>query len=91
MAEHEPCGDGGVSGVGCDETLTILYSYLDGELTVERRSRITQHLDRCGYCGDAAHFEVELRAVVADCARAHVPAPLLDRIRAVLAEEARSV
>jgi len=50
---------------------------------------ISVHLDRCGYCGDAAHFEAELRVVIADCARAHVPEPLLARIRAVLAEEAR--
>jgi len=90
MAGHEPCADGDASGVNCDEALSTLYTYLDGELTVERRVTIAAHLDRCGFCGDAAHFEAELRAVIADCARARVPAPLLERIRAVLAEEARS-
>jgi mycothiol system anti-sigma-R factor len=90
MAEHEPCGDHGASGVDCDEALATLYDYLDGELTPERRSNISKHLDRCGYCGDAAHFEAELRAVIADCARARVPSQLLDRIRNVLAEEAHS-
>jgi mycothiol system anti-sigma-R factor len=88
MAGHEPCGDDGASGVDCDQALSTLYDYLDGELTVERRQTIAVHLDRCGYCGDAAHFESELRAVIADCARARVPEPLLDRIRAVLAKEA---
>jgi mycothiol system anti-sigma-R factor len=91
MADHEPCGDGGVSGLNCDEALATLYTYLDGELTNERRATISAHLDLCGYCGDAAHFEAELRVVIADCARAHVPEPLLERIRSVLANEARSV
>ena len=90
MAAHEPCGDGGASGVDCDEALATLYSYLDGELTRERRTAIATHLDRCGYCGDAAHFETELRVVIADCAKAHVPEPLLERIRSKLADEARS-
>ena len=63
MAGHDPCGDGGASGVDCDEALSTLYTYLDGELTVERRATITAHLDNCGYCGDAAHFEAELRVV----------------------------
>jgi mycothiol system anti-sigma-R factor len=89
MGEHGPCGDD-ASGVDCDEALSKLYVYLDGELTPERRQMITMHLDRCGYCGDAAHFEHELRAVVADCAKARVPEPLLERIRSVIAAEARS-
>ncbi|HEY8080960.1 MAG TPA: zf-HC2 domain-containing protein [Acidimicrobiales bacterium] len=91
MGDHDPCGDGGTSGLDCDEALATLYTFLDGELTPERRVMISSHLDRCGYCGDAAHFEAELRVVIADCARAHVPEPLLERIRVVLAEEARSV
>jgi mycothiol system anti-sigma-R factor len=90
MNVHDPCGDDGVSGMNCDEALATLYHYLDGELTVERRTIIAAHLDRCGYCGEAAHFEAELRVVIADCARARVPESLLDRIRAVLADEAAS-
>jgi mycothiol system anti-sigma-R factor len=85
----EPVGDGS-AGVNCDEALETLYRYLDGELTDERRVLIASHLDQCGYCGEAAHFEAELRVVIADCTRARVPEPLLDRIRAVIADEARS-
>ena len=40
MAGHDPCGDGGASGVDCNEALSTLYTYLDGELTVERRTTI---------------------------------------------------
>lgn len=83
------CGDG-TGDVGCDEALATLYTFLDGELTSERRALIAAHLDACGYCDDAAHFETELRAVIADCARARVPDELLERIRGVLADEARS-
>jgi mycothiol system anti-sigma-R factor len=88
MAGHDLCGDGGASGVDCNEAMSTLYTYLDGELTIERRATVAAHLDGCGYCGDAAHFEAELRVVIADCARARVPELLLERIRAVLAEEA---
>lgn len=84
------CGDDGASGIDCDDALATLYTYLDGELTPERRTAIAAHLDRCRYCGDAMHFEAELRGVIADCARARVPEPLLDKIRAVLADEAAS-
>lgn len=90
MGANEPCGDGGASGVDCDEAIATLYSYLDGELTPEKRASIAAHLDRCGFCGDAAHFEAELRAVIADCARARVPQPLLDKIRNSLATETHS-
>jgi mycothiol system anti-sigma-R factor len=90
MADHQPCGDDGASGVDCNETLATLYTYLDGELTDEKRRAITAHLDKCSYCGDAAHFEAELRAIVADCAKARVPESLLTRIRDKLADEARS-
>jgi anti-sigma factor (TIGR02949 family) len=90
MDGHEPCGDDGASGVDCDEALRQLYSFLDGELTHERRVAISVHLDRCGYCGDAAHFEGELRSVIQDCAKARVPESLLERIRSKLADEART-
>jgi len=89
MADHQRCGDGEVSGLDCDEALATLYTFLDGELTEERRTIISLHLDGCTYCGDAAHFESELRIVIADCTRTTVPDSLLARIRAVLAEEAR--
>ena len=49
--------------VGCDETIERLYSYLDGELTEERRVEISRHLDLCGPCVGAYGFEAELRKV----------------------------
>lgn len=73
------------SGTECAETVARLYEFLDGELTEERRSAITAHLDHCPPCGSVAHFEAELRRVIADRCRDHVPAQLRERIAAELA------
>ncbi|HWE69253.1 MAG TPA: mycothiol system anti-sigma-R factor [Acidimicrobiales bacterium] len=78
----------GVSGfVNCDETIERLYFYLDGELTEERRVEITRHLDLCGPCVDAFGFEAELRKVIANRCKDHVPDSLLDRVANLLKDE----
>jgi mycothiol system anti-sigma-R factor len=71
----------------CDEVVERLYFYLDGELTEERRDVIRRHLDDCGPCLKAFDFESELRRVIAQKCRDRVPDSLLERVRAVLAEE----
>jgi mycothiol system anti-sigma-R factor len=81
-------GVAGVSGfVNCDETIERLYFYLDGELTEERRVEITRHLDLCGPCVDAFGFEAELRKVIANRCKDHVPESLLDRVANLLKDE----
>ncbi len=85
---RDPCG-GGSSSVDCDEAVRQLYSYLDGELTEERRLQISVHLDRCGPCAEATDFEGELRAVIASRCRDHVPEDLLARIAQAIDEEQR--
>ncbi len=65
----------------CLEALRELYSFLDGELTEERRGAIRGHLDECGGCVEAFDFEVELRQVVSRCCReTEVPQDLRLRI-----------
>ena len=44
----------------CVEAVHLLYHYLDGELTMERRVLIRQHLDDCPPCGQAFDFEADL-------------------------------
>jgi mycothiol system anti-sigma-R factor len=79
---------GGVAGfVDCNETIERLYSYLDGELTDERRVEIARHLDMCGPCVDAFGFEAELRKVIANRCRDHVPDSLLQRVAQALDDE----
>jgi mycothiol system anti-sigma-R factor len=73
--------------VGCDETIERLYFYLDGELTEERREEIRLHLDLCGPCVDVYGFETELRRVIANRCKDHVPPSLIERVAVALREE----
>ena len=67
-------------GDDCVEAAELLYHYIDGELTEERRVLITHHLDDCLPCLDAFDFEAELRAVVAKKCRDRVPPQLQQRV-----------
>jgi mycothiol system anti-sigma-R factor len=71
----------------CVEAAHLLYHYLDGELTVERRVLIRQHLDDCPPCGQAFDFEAELRVVIAQKCREEVPPELVERVRKALGQE----
>ena len=73
--------------VGCDETIERLYFYLDGELTEQRRVEIVRHLDMCGPCVGAYGFETELRRVIANRCKDHVPDALIDRVAEALRQE----
>ena len=64
----------------CDEAIVRIYQYLDGELTVWRRSAISRHLDECPPCAHGFDFEIELRQVVASKCRDEVPPELKRRI-----------
>ena len=75
--------------VDCTETIERLYTYLDGELTDERRLVIKAHLDDCPPCLDAFGFEAELRVVISNRCKDHVPDELRTRIRDALLEEQR--
>ena len=71
----------------CQQALAVLYSYLDGELTIERRTTIRTHLDLCSPCGDLYTFETELRQVVSMRCQERVPEALRDRIASALRRE----
>jgi mycothiol system anti-sigma-R factor len=78
----------GDSDVDCNETLYRLYTYLDGELTEERRHKIQRHLDECETCLDAFDFEADLRMVIAQGCKDHVPDALRQRVlEALIVEE----
>lgn len=68
----------------CFEAVELLYHYLDGELTEERRVVITRHLDDCPPCLDAFDFESELRVVIAHRCREEVPDSLRQRVAEAL-------
>jgi mycothiol system anti-sigma-R factor len=71
----------------CGSAVEQLYHYLDGELTEQRRVKITEHLDYCGPCAAAAVFESELRLVIADRCKDHVPDSLRERIASAIEAE----
>jgi len=77
----------GDHGVDCNETLYRLYTYLDGELTDQRREEIQRHLDECPPCFEAFDFEAELRIVIAQRCKDHVPETLRQRVHEALIEE----
>ncbi len=68
----------------CAEALTELFWFLDGELTVERRERISVHLDECGHCDSVRSVEIEVRRVIALKCRDDVPEQLRARIAEAL-------
>jgi len=80
-----------VPQVDCTETVAWLYEFLDGELTEERRIAVENHLNFCPPCGSVVSFEFELRRVIADRCRDHVPDQLRERIQAALAELGKQV
>jgi mycothiol system anti-sigma-R factor len=69
------------------EAAELLYHYIDGELTTERRILITSHLDDCPPCLDAFDFEADLRTVIAQRCQERVP----DRLRQRVAEAIRQL
>lgn len=76
--DHDP--HAGHDHGNCDEALHELYSFLDGELTDESRTRIRTHLDDCSPCLEVFDFEAELRIVIKQKCREQVPDALRQRI-----------
>jgi mycothiol system anti-sigma-R factor len=72
----------------CSEALHELYTYLDGELTDDRRTVIAQHLTACGECFEAFDFQAELKAVIAHKCRDEVPEALKARVAHLIEGEA---
>jgi mycothiol system anti-sigma-R factor len=68
----------------CTRALVEIYTFLDGELTDERRERITRHLDDCSPCLEIFDFEAELRLVVQHRCRDQAPEHLRVRIQSTL-------
>lgn len=73
--------------IDCSRALRVLYQFLDGELTVERRANIEGHLEGCEHCFSAFDFEAELRMVVRSRLQTEVPPLLRQRVLDALASE----
>lgn len=64
----------------CEDSLHQLYSFLDGELTDERREAIQHHLDGCQPCAEPYDFEAELREIVRKKCQEQVPESLVEKV-----------
>jgi mycothiol system anti-sigma-R factor len=71
----------------CNDALHLLYDYLDGELTEDRRSVIQRHLDHCQPCAEPYDFEAELRMVIRRKCQEQVPDSLRAKVRKALEAE----
>ena len=71
----------------CQEALSQLYHFLDGQLTVERRTTIQAHIDLCSPCLRAFSFEEELRIVISQKCSEDVPEALRRRIADAIESE----
>ena len=71
-------------GDDCGQAIEKLYTFLDGELTEERRVEIRRHLDDCSPCLEAFDFEAELRVMISVRCRDEVPETLRLRVAAAL-------
>ena len=71
-------------GDDCGQAIEKLYTFLDGELTEERRVEIRRHLDDCSPCLEAFDFEAELRVMISVRCRDDVPEALRVRVAAAL-------
>jgi mycothiol system anti-sigma-R factor len=72
----------------CENSLHALYSYLDGELTDDRRAVIQHHLDECQPCAEPYDFEAELRIVIRRKCAEQVPDTLVAKVKSALEREA---
>ena len=72
----------------CQEALEELYTFLDGELTVEKREHIRVHLDDCNPCLEHYDFEAELRIVISTKCKEQVPDSLRAQVLRAISESA---
>ena len=76
--------------MNCDKVVGEVYSFLDGELTGSRRSKIEWHLRGCSPCSDSFHFEERLMLLVKQSCTddQEVPPELFERLQALIHQEA---
>ena len=71
----------------CDQALTELEAYLDGELVEEARRLVQVHLEGCSPCFERNEFRAQLRLIVRrKCSMVtDLPPEVADRIRGAIA------
>ena len=57
----------------CSEVLSIVYQFLDGELTQADYTRVRQHLDECARCLQEYGLDQVIKSLVRRCCAHEVP------------------
>ena len=71
----------------CDDAISRIYGYLDGEISSLKRVMVRVHLRKCSGCEDAFAFEQRLKVVIRERCQEEVPADMIVKLRAILSEE----
>jgi len=71
----------------CEQALSELEAYLDGELAEPGRAEVESHLFGCAHCFDRGEFRRRVREIVGrKCGiRADLPSGVAERIRGLIA------
>jgi anti-sigma factor (TIGR02949 family) len=72
------------SQIECEEAVSRLLEYLDGELNEPAGSQVERHLKTCRECFGRAEFEQRVRRLVAETGSAPAPESLRRRTRALM-------
>jgi anti-sigma factor (TIGR02949 family) len=70
--------------IRCEEVISHLLEYLDGEIDAEKRRQIDRHLKECRGCFSRAEFEKELKKKVKQLGRQKPPRSLQRRLKALI-------
>ena len=73
--------------MNCDETKSLIYTYIDGETRVVRRWRIRRHLEHCPPCEEGAVFETRFKLRVRESCREELPVELEQRLRSFIRQQ----
>lgn len=71
--------------ITCEEAISRLFEYLDGELDSADKESIEHHLEVCRNCFGRAEFERRLRAKLTEAAEVEAPESLRTRVRGLIA------
>ena len=74
----------------CDDAISTIYPYLDGEMTVMRRMFVRLHLRRCSGCVGAFAFEQRLKMVIRERCQEEVPKEMIESLRSIIETERNS-
>jgi len=68
----------------CDMILQEIQLYIDGEVTLERRTKLEEHLTTCTPCMHRAEFQARLKDIVRSKCSLEAPDHLVLRIRRII-------